>query len=98
MIPRKSDAIRALVGGAITAASDGSNVVYYDGQTPPTEEAINAKFAELLADYESKAYQRNREYPSIGDQLDLIYWDKINGTENWKEAIDKVKQAHPKPE
>jgi len=98
MMPKKGDAISALVTGQITAASDGSHVVYHEGQTPPSEEAINAKLAELIADYESKAYQRNRQYPSIGHQLDLIYWDKINGTESWKAAIDKVKQAHPKPE
>ena len=49
MIPKKADAISALVSGPITAATDGSYVVYHNGQTPPTEEKINAKFQELRA-------------------------------------------------
>ena len=44
-------------------------------------------------------YQLNRlkEYPSPGAQLDMIYWDKKNSTDLWKEAIDKVKSDNPKP-
>jgi len=41
---------------------------------------------------------RKRAYPSIEQQLDMLYWDKINGTENWQTAIDAVKQQFPKPE
>ena len=37
-----------------------------------------------------------REYPSIEEQLDMLYWDKVNNTETWKEAIDKVKLDSPK--
>jgi len=47
MTIKKSDAIRALVGGQITVASDGSNPIYHDGQTAPTEKAIQEKFNEL---------------------------------------------------
>jgi hypothetical protein len=28
---------------------------------------------------------------AIGDQLDMQYWDKINGTNNWQDAINAVK-------
>lgn len=38
-----------------------------------------------------------RLYPSIGDQLDMIYKDMKNGTFNWVCVIDKIKAAHPKP-
>ena len=41
-------------------------------------------------------YQRDRQYPEITEQLDLIYWDKKNGTKKWEEAIDKVKADNPK--
>jgi hypothetical protein len=37
-------------------------------------------------------------YPPIEHQLDMLYWDKINGTNNWQAAIDAVKQQFPKPE
>lgn len=36
-------------------------------------------------------------YPSISDQLDMIYWDKVNDTTVWKDAIAKVKSDNPKP-
>lgn len=66
----------------------------------PTEEQIQAKLAELQEEYEANQYQRDRqpEYPSIQDQLDMQYWDKVNGTNNWQEAIEAVKTKHPKPE
>jgi len=37
-------------------------------------------------------------YPSIGEQLDMQYWDAVNGTTTWKDAIAKVKSDNPKPE
>ena len=96
MIPKKADAISALVDGPITAATEGSYVIYHDGQTPPTEEEIQKKFEELKADYDSKEYQRLRKYPPIEEQLDMLYWDRMNGTERWIQAIKKVKDKHPK--
>ena len=59
---------------------------------------ILAKQQELVAEYNSKQYQRNRAkaYPSIKDQLDLQYWDKINNTDNWEQAINAVKAQYPK--
>ena len=41
---------------------------------------------------------RQDAYPSIGDQLDMHYWDAGNGTTTWKDAIAKVKSDNPKPE
>ena len=46
----------------------------------------------------SKQYQRDRVYPSIGDQLDMQYWDAVNGTTTWKDAIAQVKADNPKPQ
>ena len=62
----------------------------------PTEEAIQAKLAELQADYDSKKYQRDRaeQYPSIQDQLDKIYH---SGLTAWKADIKAVKDKYPKP-
>ena len=44
-------------------------------------------------------YKKDRAvaYPSIQEQLDLQYWDQVNGTTKWKEAIAKVKADNPKP-
>ena len=40
--------------------------------------------------------KRSKSYPSIGEQMDMQYWDSINGTTNWKDAIAKVKSDNPK--
>ena len=49
-------------------------------------------------EFYAKQYQRDREeeYPSIQDQLDMQYWDSINGTTTWKDAVAKVKADNPK--
>tara|TARA_Y100000034_G_C6873959_1_gene399379 strand:+ start:1489 stop:1839 length:351 start_codon:yes stop_codon:yes gene_type:complete len=36
-------------------------------------------------------------YPPMTDQLDIIYWDKVNGTTIWKDTIDAIKAKFPKP-
>jgi hypothetical protein len=40
--------------------------------------------------------KRAIEYPNIVDQLDMIYWDKINGTSNWVNSIQSIKDKFPK--
>lgn len=42
-------------------------------------------------------YRLDRSYPSIEEQLDMMYWDKINGTDNWVQTITEVKNSVPKP-
>tara|TARA_Y100000004_G_scaffold145006_1_gene165360 strand:+ start:494 stop:811 length:318 start_codon:yes stop_codon:yes gene_type:complete len=54
----------------------------------------------IKSEYKKNQYQRDRSisYPSIQDQLDMLYWDRKNGTKTWEESIDKVKADNPKPE
>ena len=40
--------------------------------------------------------KRLAEYPPVGDQLDMIYWDQINGTTTWKDMITAIKSKHNK--
>ena len=40
---------------------------------------------------------RAAAFASIGDQLDMQYWDAVNGTTTWKDHVAKVKADHPKP-
>ena len=30
---------------------------------------------------------RQQEYPSREEQLDMMYWDKVNGTTTWRDTI-----------
>jgi len=41
---------------------------------------------------------RQEAYGSIADQMDMMYWDQVNGTTTWKDYIAKVKSDNPKPE
>ena len=41
---------------------------------------------------------RQEAYGSIADQLDMQYWDAVNGTTTWKDHVAQVKSDNPKPE
>jgi hypothetical protein len=75
-----------------------------DNPTSITNQQILDKQVELRAEYAAKQYQRDRTkkpeaggYPSIGDQLDMIYHDQVDGTTTFKAAIKAIKDAHSKP-
>jgi len=40
--------------------------------------------------------ERKVAYGFVQDQLDMLYWDQVNGTSKWKDHITKVKTDHPK--
>ena len=79
-------------------ADDINQITWLNGTTPIPANEILAKQQELITEYNSKQYQRDRavDYPSLADQLDMQYWDKINGTNKWQQAINAVKQKYPK--
>ena len=84
----------------ITLRGDDINSLeWHEGTTPISKSDIEAKQAELQTEYDAKQYQRDRElaYPPIGDQLDMQYWDKVNGTSTWQDAVAEVKSDFPKP-
>jgi hypothetical protein len=54
-------------------------------------DAVNA-----WQDPDTYKYQRMAEYPSIQEQMDMQYWDAINGTTTWQDAINAVKTKYPK--
>lgn len=63
-------------------------------QRKPSQKSL----ALIIEKYESKiAYKEKRKYPSIEEQLDMLYKDKINGTDSWSTAITAVKTQYPKP-
>ena len=76
-------------------AEDYNQITWLDGTTPISKADIEAKVAELQAEYDNNEYQRDREkeYPSIADQLDDIYH---NGIDAWKATIKATKDKYPK--
>ena len=77
-------------------------ITWHNGTTPIPVDDIEAKMIEVQADYDAKQYQRDRVYPSIGDQLDML-WHSIDRDGELKskyydfyEAIKAVKVKNPK--
>ena len=77
-------------------------IEWLNGTTPIPKVDIEAKMVEVQAEYDANQYQRDRVYPSIGDQLDML-WHSIDQNPKLKseyfefyEAIKAVKIKHPK--
>ena len=85
-------------------AEDFEQITWHNGTAVISKADIQAKQAELQAEYDAKQYQRDRltEYPPIGDQLDML-WHSIDENAELKqkyfafyEAIKAVKAKYPK--
>jgi len=83
----KHDAIRAVNSSVVTIRGDDAfdadgNPVTYD------ETAVQA-----YIDAHAYIAKRQQAYPSIADQLDILYH---SGFDAWKSAIQAVKETYPK--
>ena len=98
MIYTRPDAMLTLVPNTewTWEGTEYSGLNWLDSSTKPTESEIDAEVKRLQAEYDNKEYQRKRaaEYPSVADQLDLIYH---SGIDAWKAKIKETKDKHPKP-
>tara|TARA_R100000900_G_C3265733_1_gene150563 strand:- start:42 stop:353 length:312 start_codon:yes stop_codon:yes gene_type:complete len=77
---------------------DTAEIIWLDGTAEISKADIKTKMTDLQTIYDNNKYQRDRaeSYPSIQDQLDMQYWDKVNSTTTWQTAIAKVKSDNPK--
>ena len=92
-------------GAAVASLKPGAEFMLYgnvltwasDDITEPTTAEIDAEVIRLQAEYDAQAYARSRkaEYPSIGDQLDMIYHNGDGGA-TFQAAIKAVKDKYPK--
>ena len=91
-------AIKAINPNAEVSIEDNdvNQITWLNGTTPISKADIESKMVELQADYDAKQYQRDRVYPSIQEQLDMQYWDNVNGTTTWNDTITKIKTDNPK--
>ena len=82
----------------VVSVDDQGTAVFGDPGDAVTWEQFDAKRSELQAEYDSKAYARARAeaYASIAEQLDMQYWDSVNGSRTWLDHVEAVKEAHPK--
>jgi len=77
--------------------NDVKKITWHNDTTTIAEADILAKQKELVTAYDNNKYQRDRAeaYPSIGEQLDLIYHAGVGG-DAFQAAIKAVKDKHPK--
>ena len=71
---------------------DGTKITLVQSAIDSARTTLNSEAAAIK--YKS---DRAQAFPSIGDQLDMQYWDKKNGTTTWVDAVAKVKSDNPKP-
>jgi len=95
--PNRFDAITALIGPYKVSSSWATGETYHTGVTPPEEENIVAKLAELQAEYDAQEYARNRqaEYPTIAELTVALYDTDDKSAVEAKRASVKLK--YPKP-
>jgi len=63
------------------------------------DQAIIDKANSMWNDQQFGYIQARQEgYGSIAEQLDMMYWDGVNGTSVWADHIAQVKADNPKPE
>ena len=62
-------------------------------------QAIEDRKNSILDEYNNGCKRARQEaYLPIAEQLDMQYWDGVNGTTNWADHIAQVKADNPKPE
>ena len=96
--PSITDAIVSLRPNSafILENDDVSRLEWKDSNTkPPTKEEIQNELNRLLQDFSNLEYKnlREKEYPTIKDQLDILYHEGYDG---WKDKIKEIKDKYPK--
>ena len=83
-------------------AENFEQITWHDGTTPISKADIEAKMAELQADYDSQEYARNRAaaYPSLQEFAEAYCEKEIGAdTTKWDEYVvkyNKVRTDNPK--
>ena len=64
-----------------------------------TGEVTEHEDSEVILPPDTRTYAEKRQlaYKPLAEQLDMMYWDKVNGTTTWQDHIDQVKTDNPKP-
>jgi len=100
----KLDAILSLEPNAeVTLIGDEITEWHSEDIIQPTDEAIATEQARLQAEYDANQYQRDRVYPQLGEQFDMLFHaideDETLKTQfaDFHAALKEVKDNNPKP-
>ena len=91
----------------VVTISDNTGAYEEDGtKVTLVQSTIDAARVTLDAEAAATLYQRQRTgeafttdtiYLPVEEQLDMQYWDLVNGTTTWKDHVKAVKDKYPKP-
>ena len=84
----------------VVIVDDGAGAFDSSNNSVTLEQSkVDAARVAIDAEKAAVKYKTDRadSFASIGDQLDMQYWDAINGTTTWKDHVAKVKSDNPKP-
>ena len=85
--------------GAGAFDKDGKSVTLDQSKIDTARTEINKGLADTL--YQSQrtgeAGTTDTIYLPLAQQLDMQYWDSVNGTTTWKDHVAAVKAKYPKP-
>ena len=88
MAHANEEAIKSLYPDVLVVETDGKAYISSGVEQTVDADAVALKKVQLT---------RAAAYPSLQEQMDMQYWDAVNGTTTWKDAIAKVKSDNPKP-
>ena len=71
-----------------------NNEIAYDANDNVV--AIDEPLVQIEIDKVAYIARRQAEYKPLAEQLDMLYWDKVNNTNLWQEHINAVKTKYPK--
>jgi hypothetical protein len=71
------------------------NIIWNNGTPKISKSDIQAKMDEIEI-RDAHIRPRRKSYPSVEEQLDMMWHDKQNDTTTWEDAIAKVKSDNPK--
>ena len=98
-IDSRTQAVRNLYANVVTIDENDAFDKDYKKITLD-ETAITKEIKRIDDEYVANKYQRDRQYPELGEQLDMLFHDMTAGkgdkTGEWYKAITKVKDDNPK--
>ena len=100
------EAIRKAYPNAVTINDSTGAFDESGNKISLNQSTIDAARVTLDAEAAATLYQRQRTgeafttdtiYLPVEEQLDMQYWDLVNGTTTWKDHVKAVKDKYPKP-
>ena len=100
------EAIYKAYAGTVTMIDDSKGAFDASGNAVTLDQSkIDSARATLDAEAAAILYQKQRTgeagttdtiYLPLAQQLDMQYWDSVNGTTTWKDHVAAVKAKYPK--